>query len=171
MQCPACQQEVNPQNAFCNHCGAPLSPAAVGGAPAGAWQQHPASPPPAYTAQPIGAGAGLSDNSAAAIAYLTIIPAIVFLVLEPYNKVPLVRFHAWQSIALGVTAFVLQAVISIAQMGMHFIPGVFLLFGMVHLVLAVGLFLAWLMAILKAVRGEWHKLPVLGDFAERQARS
>jgi uncharacterized membrane protein len=35
---------------------------------------------------------------------------------------------------------------------------------------AVVLFIAWLVAILKASKGEYYKLPVIGDFAERQAR-
>ena len=39
---------------------------------------------------------GLSDNAAAGIAYITIIPAIVFLIIEPFKRSPFVRFHAWQ---------------------------------------------------------------------------
>jgi uncharacterized membrane protein len=113
----------------------------------------------------------LSDNAAAAIAYLTIIPAIIFLVIEPYNRIPLVKFHSWQSIALGVAAFLLQVIISIGQIALHFIPGIFILFGLVHLVVAVCLFLLWLFVILKASKGEWFKLPIIGDFAEKQARS
>ena len=33
-----------------------------------------------------GATSGLTDNAAGAIAYLTIVPAIIFLLIEPYNK-------------------------------------------------------------------------------------
>ena len=32
------------------------------------------------------ANSGLSDDAASGLAYLTIIPAIVFLIVEPYNK-------------------------------------------------------------------------------------
>jgi len=92
-------------------------------------------------------------------------------VLEPFNKMPLVRFHAWQSIGLSVAAFVLQVIITIAEMTMHFIPGIILLFSLIHLVIGLGLFLIWLFVILKASKGEWYKLPVIGDFAEKQARS
>jgi len=28
---------------------------------------------------------GLSDNAAGGLAYITVIPAIIFLILEPYN--------------------------------------------------------------------------------------
>jgi uncharacterized membrane protein len=163
MQCPICHNEVSPQSAFCTQCGAPL--AAATGSAAGV------PPPPSYAAQPVAPTSGLSDNTAAAVAYLTIIPAIIFLVLEPYNRTRFVRFHSWQSIVLGIAAFLLQAIVSIAQVTLHFIPGVFLLFSLFHLVVAVGLFVLWLLAIVKASRGEWYKLPILGDFAERQARS
>ena len=50
---------------------------------------------------------GLSDNAAGALAYITIVPAIVFLVMPPYNSSSYVRFHAWQSILLNVSAIVL----------------------------------------------------------------
>jgi uncharacterized membrane protein len=166
MQCPACHNEVSPQNAFCNHCGAPM--AAAAGAPAGAGT----TPPPTYAVQPAATtGSGLSDNAAAAIAYLTIIPAIIFLVLEPYNKIPFVRFHSWQSIGLCVAAFLLQVCVMILEMMVHFIPGIILLFSLIHLAVGLGLFLVWLFVILKASKGEWYKLPVIDDFAEKQARS
>jgi uncharacterized membrane protein len=170
MQCPVCHTENGPGNSFCSQCGASL--AAAGSATEGAPPPAYSTVPPTYAAAPPAASSsGISDNAAAAIAYLTIIPAIIFLVLEPYSKIPLVRFHSWQSIGLGITAFALQIIITIAQITLHFIPGIFLLFSLVHLVIAVGLFIAWLLAILKASKGEWYKLPVIGDFAEKQARS
>ena len=35
---------------------------------------------------------GLTDNVAGLLAYVTIIPAIIFLVIEPYNRNRFVRF-------------------------------------------------------------------------------
>jgi uncharacterized membrane protein len=179
MQCPVCHTEVSAQNAFCSSCGAPLAAHAAGATPTGATPSSgytdvpPAysSAPPAYAAAPPAAtAAGLSENAAAALSYLTIIPAIIFLVLEPYNRMPLVRFHSWQSIGLCVAAFLLQVIVSIAEITMHFIPGIILLFSLIHLVIGLGLFLIWLFVILKASKGEWYKLPFIGDFAEKQAR-
>jgi len=168
MQCPACHNEVSPQSAFCNHCGASMAAAASQAAPAGAGAS---TPPPTYAAPPVAATSGLSENAAGAIAYLTIIPAIVFLVIEPYNRIPFVRFHSWQSIGLCVFAFGLQIIVSILEIIAHFIPGTALLFSALHLVIGLGLFVVWLFVILKAGKGEWYKLPVIGDFAEKQARS
>ena len=38
----------------------------------------------------------LTENLAGALAYLTFIPAVVFLVVEPYKKNRFVRFHSVQ---------------------------------------------------------------------------
>jgi uncharacterized membrane protein len=168
MQCPACHNEVSPQNAFCSHCGAPMTAAVPQAAPAGAGAT---APPPTYAVQPVAAGSGLSENAAGAIAYLTIIPAIIFLVIEPYNRIPFVRFHSWQSIGLCLAALVLQVIVSILEIMVHFIPGIVLLFSLIHLAIGLGLFLVWLFVILKASKGEWYKLPLIGDFAEKQAHS
>jgi uncharacterized membrane protein len=168
MQCPVCHNEVSPQSAFCNHCGAPMAAAASQAAPAEAGAT---TPPPAYAVPPVAASSGLSENAAGAIAYLTIIPAIIFLIIEPYNRISFVRFHSWQSIGLCLAAFVLQLIVSIIEIVVHFVPGIVYLFMVIHLVVWLGLFIVWLFVILKASKGEWYKLPFIGDFAEKQARS
>jgi len=193
-----CHNEVAPQATFCNHCGASLAAAAtapgytpVPPAPAAGYTEV----PPAYTAPPSGyapppgyqqapptgyppqqaaAGSGLSPSAAAAISYITFIPAIIFLVVEPFNKTPLVRFHAWQSIGLNVVWFGLWILVFILSMFMAFIPflrWMVFLFPLVHLAIFAGMFIAWLLSIIKASKGEWFKLPIIGDFAMKQAQS
>jgi uncharacterized membrane protein len=122
----------------------------------------PSSPPPniPHSPPPV-TSSGLSDNSAAALSYVTIIPAIIFLVLEPYNKSKFVRFHAFQSIAFCVVAFALHFIL-------FFIP---FLGWVLSLLLSIVLFVLWIMTILKASKGEWYKLPLIGDFAMKQAQS
>jgi len=171
MQCPVCHNEVGPQSAFCNHCGAALpTPAAV--PPEAAYP-----PPPAYAAPPSGyppaasASPGLTPNSAAAIAYFTVIPAILFLLIEPYNRTPLVRFHCFQSIALAVVWFVLWVAFVFLHMAVLFMPFMHFLFFLAEFAVFFGLFIAWLVTVLKALKGEWFKLPIIGDFALKQAQS
>lgn len=164
MQCPNCHQEVVPQATFCNHCGASL--AAAASHTEMPYTTPPAYvPPPAYAPPPV-ASAAMPDNTAGAVAYLTVIPAIIFLVIEPYNKNPFVRFHSFQSIGLTVVAIVLSIVVSI----MGIILG-YLLTSVLHMLLSLGLFIVWIITILKASKGEWYKLPIIGDFADKQARS
>ena len=177
MLCPVCSNEVDPQSAFCNRCGTAIAGAAVpGGTAAGAGVPpsagYTAVPGSAYPPQPVLASSpGISNNAAAAIAYITIIPAIIFLVLEPYNRVPLVRFHSWQSIGLGLAAVVIHIILVMVGVMLHFIPLIGLLLFPVHMLVSLAIFVAWLIAILKASKGEWYKLPVIGDFAEKQARA
>jgi uncharacterized membrane protein len=112
---------------------------------------------------------GLTDNAAGALAYITIVPAIVFLVLPPYNASSYVRFHAWQSIFLNIAAIVVFVAFSFLTMfgfifGFHF----FFLFFFRWLIW-LACFVVWLICVLKAVNGERYKLPVIGDLAEKQA--
>ena len=126
----------------------------------------PSYPPPAPAAS-----SGLSDNAAAALAYITIIPAIIFLIMEPYNKIPLVKFHSLQCLGLAVVSFVLQVGVTILFFILHAIPLIGILFIFVRVAVMLCIFIAWLMCIIKASKGEWFKLPFIGDFAEKQARS
>jgi uncharacterized membrane protein len=115
------------------------------------------------------ANSGLSDNAAGAIAYLTIIPAIVFLVVEPFNKKSFVRFHSFQCIFLCVAAVVLDIAFGILLMIVTaMMPLAF--FG-VFLWPLVNLF--WLavvvICIVNAYQGKRFKLPIIGNLAEKQA--
>jgi len=110
---------------------------------------------------------GLSDNAAGAIAYITIIPAIVFLVMPPYNSSPYVRFHAWQSILLNVAALLLSLVLSFVLI-FSMVFGAFFFLALTRLVW-LAWFVVWLVCILKALNGQRFKLPIIGDIAEKQA--
>ena len=133
----------------------------------------PQTPPPPlpYIPPAPATSSGLSDNLAAALAYITVIPAIIFLIIEPYNRIPLVRFHSFQSIGLCIVSLLLNVVLRVGQEILHIIPLTGLLFGILNMLIALVLFVAWLIAIIKALKGEWYKLPFIGDIAERQARS
>lgn len=97
-------------------------------------------------------GTGLSKNTAAALSYvLGWITGIVFLILE---KDSFVRFHAMQSILV----FGLLTVLSLIPL-VGWVVTPFLM--------VVG-FVLWLVLIYKAYQGEKFKLPVIGDFAEKQ---
>jgi uncharacterized membrane protein len=109
----------------------------------------------------------LSENAVGAIAYLSPVPAIAFLVLVPYKKSSYVRFHAWQSIFLTFVAVIVSWLLQIlvessgllgAQL---FMPGTIL-------VMLLWL-LVWILCVLKALNGKRFRLPIIGALAERQA--
>lgn len=167
MQCPACSTENPAGSTFCQHCGASLTGAAAPPPPSGYTQvpQSGAMPGPGAPAAGYApAQSGLSDNAAGAIAYLTFIPAIIFLVLEPYSKRPFVRFHAMQCLGLTVASVVLHFAIGLLVFALHGFT--FILSSLVSLVF----FVLWLICIVSAAQGKWFKVPILGDFAQQQAQ-
>jgi uncharacterized membrane protein len=108
---------------------------------------------------------GLSDNAAGGLAYVTFIPAIIFLIIEPFNKNPYVRFHSWQSIFLSIAWIAIDIVLHIIG-SLPFI-------GLINLFLwpVVGLlfFILWLIVMINAFNGKRFKVPFIGDLAEKQA--
>jgi uncharacterized membrane protein len=128
----------------------------------------PAPAPVAVAAVPT--TGGMADNVAGMLAYITIIPAIIFLVMEPYNRSRFVRFHAWQNIFLHAAAVVCWIGLFIVSMVLAFIPilGHLLAF-LLWAALSVGFFVAWIIALLKANSNLMYKLPFIGDIAEKQA--
>ena len=108
---------------------------------------------------------GISDNGAGALAYITIIPAITFLAMPPYNKSPYVRFHAWQSIFLTVAWIALFIVLAIV--GRLPIIGWFV--WPLMMLIDLGMFILWLFVVLKALNGQRFSLPIIGSLAESQA--
>jgi len=142
--------------AFCNTCGAQIADGATTCA---------ACSGRAAVVLPASAGGGLADNVAGMLAYFTIIPAIIFLVLEPYNRSRFVRFHAWQSIFFNVAWWIvwigLRILIHIPFMG-------FLTVFVWPLVWLAG-FIVWIILVMKANQNQMFKLPVIGDLAQQQS--
>jgi uncharacterized membrane protein len=119
--------------------------------------------------RPHGRVGALPENIAGALAYF-LVPAIVFLFLEPYNKSRVVRFHSVQCIAAWVAAVVIGALLRIVFIVLFFIPVLGqLLTWLLSMLVGLALFMIWIVLVVKALQGEMFKLPLLGDFAELQA--
>lgn len=78
--------------AFCNMCGAQIPDGAT--TCANCTSRIPVTPAGEAPAQ------GMTDNVAGMLAYFTIIPAIIFLVLEPYNKADSSDFMRFSAFSL-----------------------------------------------------------------------
>jgi len=145
--------------AFCAKCGAAMSEG-VGfcgscGTPVGAGQAAGTS----------GSG-GLAPNVAGALAYFTIIPAIIFLVAEPFNRDRFVKFHAFQCLFLAGATFVLFFALGIFAM----IPLLGWVIGIVVIpLLGLLIFAVVLFTMYKAYNNQKFMLPVIGKLAEQQA--
>lgn len=148
--CGKCGASVPDGATFCGKCGQPVG-AAAPSAPAAA-----------------AGSSGMTSNVAGALTYLLgWITAVIFLVIEPYNKDKFVRFHAFQSLFLNIALIPIWIVVMIffGILG-HFLWFVIpLLWGV--LVLAwIGL---WFFLMYQAYSNKQFKLPVIGDLAAKQA--
>jgi len=107
---------------------------------------------------PTGTRTGLSPNVAGLLCYVGVwVSGIIFLILEPENR--FVRFHAVQSI-------IVFGSLTVAGALLRLIPVVGVAFATVVGILG---FVVWVTMMVKASNGEWYKLPLAGDVAEKAA--
>jgi uncharacterized membrane protein len=110
---------------------------------------------------------GLSDNVAGMLAYVTIIPAIIFLVTAPYNKNRFIRFHSFQCLFFCLALIVISVAFSILTV----VPFMALITIPLQMIIGLGSLIVWIVLLLKANQGQMFKLPVIGDLAEKQANA
>ena len=100
---------------------------------------------------------GIDENIEGLLCYiLGWITGIVFLVLEKENK--FVRFHAMQSLATFLLLFIILVIIGMIP----FIGWV------ISILISIFMLILWLFLMYKAFKGELYKLPIVGEFAEKQ---
>jgi uncharacterized membrane protein len=101
---------------------------------------------------------GMQPNLAALLSYvLGFVTGLIFYFVEKENKY--VRFHAMQSIIVFLALFVAQIIL-----GMIPILGWVLSF-----FIWLGGFILWIVLMIKAYQGEYFKLPIAGDIAEKNS--
>ena len=101
---------------------------------------------------------GLNENVEGALTYLLgFITGIVFLIIEKESQ--FVRFHAMQSTITFAGFWIISMALGYAL----FFFG-WMLAGLVNILA----FITWIVCLYKAYKGEWFKLPVVGDIAEQQ---
>lgn len=153
--CAACGTEMADGAAFCPKCGKPAGQAAAG--------SPPAVQPPATYGTTSSASAPMEENIAGMLAYFTIIPAIIFLLIEPYNRNKFVRFHSFQCLFTVGALIVLHVALSIISYAIPLLMfPIWGLLGLAELAL-------WILLVVKAYQHEMFKLPIVGDLAEKQA--
>lgn len=112
---------------------------------------------------------GLEPTVAAALAYLAFwVTGLLFLALERDNRY--VRFHAMQAVvglgglwAAGLAVWLLAFLVLVVS------GTAFRLLVWTANIVWMATAAAWVICLIKAAGGEWWKLPVAGDVAERLA--
>jgi uncharacterized membrane protein len=112
----------------------------------------------------------LPRTVAGALAYCTLIAAVIFLLVEPFKNDRFVRFHSFQCLGMFLMVFVSAALLRIAGALLGFIPVLGpLLLVLLWMVVCLSFLILWIVLVVKALQGEMFKLPLLGDLAEQQA--
>jgi uncharacterized membrane protein len=108
------------------------------------------------------------DRLAAAAAYVTFIPAVVFLLIQPFKRNRFIRFHSLQSILLMIATILIALVVRGLYSVLTLIPVAgYLLAWLATGILLLGWSILWLVLLIKALQGEQFHLPVIGRFAEK----
>ena len=98
--CPDCAAQMPETAAFCPGCGRAMQTEAHAQGKVGA----------------------LSEPIAGALAYFTFIPAIIFLLLEPYKHNRFVRFHSFQCLLLWGAEILLGIALKLVGLLLFIIP-------------------------------------------------
>ena len=147
ISCPQCAAAMPNAAAFCPGCGRTMRPVERARGTVGA----------------------LPETLAGALAYF-LLPAIVFLLVEPYNQNRFVRFHSFQGLGVCLVVLVVGAMLRVVGFVLFFIPALGpLLVGLVSMVVILAFIVVWAVLVVKALQGEMFKLPVVVEFAERKA--
>ena len=138
------------------------------------------NPPPVQVSSqpPVQAGkssTGLDENIAALLSYVFgWVSGLIFFLMEKDSR--LVRFHAMQSILLGAAAIVIFVVFWIVAVVSSLVVGyisgilggiVWLIMVLVGAALGLAIFVAAIISLIKAYQGQFFKLPVIGNYAEK----
>ena len=146
--CPECASQMPDTAAFCPGCGRSMNAPALAEGRVGIF----------------------SVRIAGALAYLSFIPAVVFLLKEPYRSNGFLRFHSVQCLLLWLACIALGSVLRLLGLVMFWIPVIGPLLLMVMVTIScLGAFLLWIVLVVKAAQGETFKLPFIGDFAQQHA--
>ena len=130
------------------------------------------NPPPVQTAK---SSTGLDENIAALLSYVVhFVSGLIFFFIEKDSR--LVRFHAMQATILGALFFVGAMVLGFVWFFITIIASqisgllgslVSFVVGLLIFVFFLAIFAGWIMGMVKAFQGQYFKLPVIGNFAEK----
>ena len=111
-----------------------------------------------------------ADCLLAALSYVALLPAALFLTLPSLRASRYLRFHSWQSVLFVVTTLALAALTRGIFALLSIIPGIGLLFAtLLAGLVALALVMLWCILALKALQGQTYELPWLGRWARALA--
>lgn len=119
--------------------------------------------------RPIASGPSAPDLRQAllaGLAYVTVLPAIVFLAVPVFRRNGFLRFHSWQSVFFALAGVLLAVLMRLVFLVLSLIPGVGYLFAWLSLgVVLIAFLVLWTVLVVKAALGEVFELPWIGTIA------
>ncbi len=144
MICPNCDAPMPDVSAFCPACG--LSVAGTSGA------------------------VNSRDRALGAVAYVGLIPAIVFLLIPALRGNRFVRFHSWQAVLFTIASALLGLALKLLFVILAILPVVGFLLAWLSLGIgSMGSCSLWIVLLVKAALGNYYQLPLIGPLAEQLA--
>ena len=105
-----------------------------------------------------------------ALAYFSVVPAIVLLLVPAIRRNRYVRFNAWQSVLFSVSAIVIGGLTRLAFAALSVFPfGGFLLAWLLAGLVSLAFVFLWIAITIKAALGDAFELPLTGRWSERLA--
>jgi uncharacterized membrane protein len=130
------------------------------------------NPPPVPVAK---SSTGLDENVAALLSYIFgWVSGLIFFLIEKDSR--LVRFHAMQSILLNAVALIVGIGLWIVSVVLLIVSSqisgllstlLSLISGLLGFAFVIGILIAAILCLIKAYQGQYFKLPVIGNFAEK----
>ena len=127
------------------------------------WQrQQPYGAPPCCDVGPYElTSLGMRARTAGWLSYLLVwITGLIFFLLEKENR--FVRFHAMQSILFFGGLSILEAIIRSFETLFNYS-----MFPVISSVVGLVSFICWIVLMVRASRGIYYKLPVIGNYADK----
>lgn len=110
------------------------------------------------------------DRALGALAYVGLIPAVVLLLIPALRGDRFVRFHSWQSILFTIASALIGLALKLLFVIFVILPVVGFLLAWLSLGIgSMGIFILWIVLLVKAALGLSYQLPLIGPLAEQMA--
>jgi uncharacterized membrane protein len=128
------------------------------------------TPSETVTTTPESGSSGLDPKIAAGVAAIfPLIGGIIFLLIEKKNAY--VRFYAMQSVVFAVACILFNIAVTILMVIFGGIPLIGKLMGLLFWLASLGIFVIYVIAIIKAFSGVEWEIPYLGKIARKYLKS
>ena len=108
----------------------------------------------------------IRDKVLGALAYVALIPALIFLLIPTFHDSRSIRFHSWQSVLFSLSTLLLALALRLTFFIFSFLP---LLAWLLLGIAALGVLMSWVVLVVKAAQGQSFELPPIGPWAMRLA--